>query len=431
MKEEYKYIKWLGVQADTWVKMGFISNEQNNMIIDFYKDNNYPKKQDLLPMILAIIGSILVGLGTILLIGKNWEMLSRETRLVISVFPFLIGFSFAFWFVTKNPNKFYLESSGIFISISIIAGLGLVGQTYHVVSPAQSLYLASALISIPFIYLIQSTLSGIAYVVLVCIAISLSPKVSPDTLFFEGIILILLLVPYILNKKNKTSSFELEWLKGIMLFSGIIIIFSTASTEVFIFEKLIVYGLFLITCNDQKLYNSNFMRYIGIFIIFSIFFSFTFEYRWRYFEFNFDLEQWIILLFLLLSTLILMYRSYQEHQNVSYLPFMMLPLLSMVYNFIPHTEFLENILFWGFNAAFFITAIYYFFTGYKSMIHENSSILKANMGLLLILVIISKWFFDMEISFLARGLLFIILGISFLIFNFIFSRQKRGISHEK
>lgn len=431
MKEEHKYIKWLNIQADMWVKMGFISNEQNNMIIDFYKDNNYPKKQDVLPMILAIIGSILVGLGTILLIGKNWELLSRGTRLIISIIPFLIGFSFAFWFVTKNPNKFYLESSGIFISISIIAGLGLVGQTYHVVSPAQSLYLASAIISIPFIYLIQSTLSGIAYVVLICIAAALSPKVSPDTLFFEGLILILLLVPYILNKKNKASSFELEWLKGIMLFSGIILIFSTASTEVFFFEKFSVYGLFLIACSDQKLYNSNFMKYLGIFIIFAIFFGFTLEYRWKYLEFHFDLDQWIILLFLLLSTLILMYKSYQEHHKVSYLQFVMVPLLSIVYNFLPSTESLKNIFFWGFNAAFFITAIYYFFTGYKSMTQENSGILKANMGLLLILVIISKWFFDMEISFLARGLLFIILGISFLIFNFIFSRQKRGISHEK
>lgn len=431
MKEEYKYIKWLNIQSDIWVKMGFISDEQNNMILDFYKDNNYPKKQDILPMILAIIGSILVGLGTILLIGKNWELLSRGTRLVISVIPFLIGFSFAFWFISKNPNKFYLEASGIFISISIIAGLGLVGQTYHVVSPAQSLYLASALISIPFIYLIQSTLSGIAYVVLICIAVMLSPKVSPDTLFFEGIILVMLLIPYLLGRKNKAGSFELEWLKGIMLFSGIIIIFSTASDAVFIFEKLIVYGLFLIICHDQKFYNSSFMRYLGIFIMFAIFFSFTMEYRWRYFEFTFDLEQWIILLFLLLSTSVLMYKSYQEHHKISYLPFILVPLISILYNLLPNSEFLQNIFFWGFNAAFFITAIYYFFTGYKSMTQENSSIVKANMGLLLILVIISKWFFDMEISFLARGLLFIILGISFLVFNFIFSRQKRGIRHEK
>lgn len=431
MKEEYKYIKWLNIQSDIWVKMGFISDEQNNMILDFYKDNNYPKKQDILPMILAIIGSILVGLGTILLIGKNWELLSRGTRLIISVIPFLIGFSFAFWFISKNPNKFYLEASGIFISISIIAGLGLVGQTYHVVSPAQSLYLASALISIPFIYLLRSTLSGIVYIVLICIAISISPKVSPDMLFFEGLILISLLLPYVLNKKNKASSFELEWIKGIMLFSGIVLIFSTTTSEVFLFEKLITYGLFLVACHDGKLYNSNFMRYVGIFIIFAVFFNFTFEYRWKYFEFNFDLDQWIILLFLLISTSIIIYKSYQDKHKIPYLPFMIIPLLSTIYNFLPSNELIKNIFFWGFNAAFFITAIYYFFTGYKSMTQENSSILRANMGLLLILVIISKWFFDMEISFLARGILFIILGMSFLIFNFIFSRQKRGISHEK
>ena len=54
------------------------------------------------------------------------------------------------------------------------------------------------------------------------------------------------------------------------------------------------------------------------------------------------------------------------------------------------------------------------------------------MGLILILAIISIWFFDIDISFLARGILFICLGAAFLIFNYVFSRKKkRGAGNDR
>ena len=200
MSDESKYIKWLDVQTTMWAEIGLISKEQEINIQTFYKENpNYPKKQDILPTILSVIGSILVGLGIILLVAKNWQFMSRPTRLIISILPFLTGLTIALWLTSKNSQRIYLQAVGIFISISILAGLGLVGQTYHIVSPAQNLYLATALLSLPFVYLIGSTISGIFYVILICIYTAIVPKTSPDILFFESIVLVALIIPYIFH----------------------------------------------------------------------------------------------------------------------------------------------------------------------------------------------------------------------------------------
>lgn len=432
MNDESKYIEWLNIQTSMWTEMGFISEEQNIKIRSFYKENpNYPKKQEILPMILAVIGSILVGLGIILLVAKNWEIMSRPTRLVVSVIPFLSGFALAFWFISKDTKRTYLQAIGIFISISILAGLGLVGQTYHIVSPAQNLYLASALLSLPFVYLTGSTISGILYIVLICIYISMMPNSASDLLFFKSVFLISLIIPYFFSMKNKLSLFETEWLKASIALSGLIIIFATSYDETFIFEKLILYALLLLIAKNMNLYNSHFLKSIGLFLLFLVFFIFTFEFRWDYTSFSFSIDQWIILVFLLLLTSVLMYKLYHENSIDFYSSFMLIPILGIIYNFIPQSEFVQNIFSWGFNISFFAVAIYIFFTGYKNMLQENNGISKANMGLFMILLIISKWFFDINVSFLIRGILFILLGASFLIFNFIFSRQKRGISHEK
>lgn len=432
MSDESKYIKWLDVQTTMWVQMGLISKEQEINIQTFYKENpNYPKKQDILPTILSVIGSILVGLGIILLVAKNWEIMSKPTRLIISILPFLVGFSVALWLISKNSQRTSLQAVGIFISISILAGLSLVGQTYQIVSPSQNLYLATALLSLPFVYLIGSTISGIFYVILICMYTAIVPKTSHDIMFFESIFLVSLIIPYLIRMKNKLSSFEAEWLKGFIAISGIVIIFATTSSEIFIFEKIILYAMLLLIANDMNLYSTPFLRNIGVFLLFLVFFLFTFDFKWESMNSAFTLDQCIILVFLLLLTSVLIYKLYHEHKSETYSIFITIPLLGILYNFIPYSELLKNKFLWGFNLSFFVISIYIFFTGYKKMVQENSGIIKANMGLLMILLIISKWFFDMNVSFLVRGIMFIILGTSFLIFNFVFSRQKRGNAHEK
>ena len=53
-----------------------------------------------------------------------------------------------------------------------------------------------------------------------------------------------------------------------------------------------------------------------------------------------------------------------------------------------------------------------------------------NVGLLVMAALILARFFDSDLNFLLRGLIFIALGIAFLMANLMMLRRK-GVSHEQ
>ena len=110
MRNDLKYIKWLNSQTDIWVNNGLISSEQGTSINDFYGDNNFSKTSNTLTIILSALGSILVGMGIILLIAKIWDMFSSSTKLIISTLPFLSGLSIAVYMLKKEVSRSSLQS---------------------------------------------------------------------------------------------------------------------------------------------------------------------------------------------------------------------------------------------------------------------------------------------------------------------------------
>jgi len=50
----------------------------------------------------------------------------------------------------------------------------------------------------------------------------------------------------------------------------------------------------------------------------------------------------------------------------------------------------------------------------------------VNTGMLMLAILIIARFFDSEISFVIKGLVFIAVGIGFLVTNIVLVRQKRG-----
>ena len=55
---------------------------------------------------------------------------------------------------------------------------------------------------------------------------------------------------------------------------------------------------------------------------------------------------------------------------------------------------------------------------------------QMNFGLLAVTALIVARFFDSDLSFLLRGLVFIALGLAFLATN-IFMLRRKGVSHEQ
>lgn len=433
MDNTNKYLKWLDSQMGDWIDKNLISESQRDEINKLYSEAG-SKKIEILPLILAVIGSLLVGLGIILLLAKNWSVFSRPLRLFISVVPFLIGSVSGFFILLFEKDKSMRQSVGVFIPIAVLAGLGLIGQTYHSVMPAESLYLACALISLPFVYLLNSSIASIIYMVLCCVYITISPVEFMALSLLKASLLLLLLYPYILHLIKNGSSFENSWVHAVLIISGFISLIATTHQSFYFQDNLILYGLIIIFAVNSKSNRLSFPSILGVLLTFVLFFISTFRFRWEdFYSTGFDLESFLMLALLFVALIILSYsRLKGEHGKASLLyAFAIIPVISLIYSLFPYDEWLANIVTWGFNLSFFVVAIAIFINGSKMFIKNEGSIVKANLGLILILAIISKWFFDADISFLARGILFICLGITFLLFNLFLNRKRKGDSYAK
>jgi uncharacterized membrane protein len=122
-------VRGLQDRVIAWKEHGFITAEQAQKIIDF--ENATPARSWIAYGVSAI-GLVAIATGFISLVAANWESISDTTKLAIY---FIIQASLGFGFL-RTANKPGL-SREVFLSLFglfILAGIGLVGQIFHLES---------------------------------------------------------------------------------------------------------------------------------------------------------------------------------------------------------------------------------------------------------------------------------------------------------
>src|SRR5437868_13740985 len=100
-------------------KEGVISTEVAGNIRAYYKSKN-ENPHNRLFVVFAILGSILVGLGIILIIAHNWDELSRPTKVFFSFLPLVIGQLFCGYTLLKKPeSQGWREGSTAFLFFAV------------------------------------------------------------------------------------------------------------------------------------------------------------------------------------------------------------------------------------------------------------------------------------------------------------------------
>lgn len=434
MRIQLNHHKWLINEVASWKLEGIIDTDQAIKILDKYEAEEN-KKPDVLPILVGVIGSLLVGLGIILLLAKNWSILSKEMRLVISVMPFLTGSILGFLTIKFDRDKWEKEAVGVFIAISIVAGLALIGQTYHSVLPERTLFFVAAILSLPFAYFLRSSLGFLAYILFFTIYTMMAPYGQDMiiTIVIAGIFASAMF-PYLLSLEAKNKTFELSWIASALSIVGFMTLVSSARNNTYILETLILYFLIIVLVSAFEKTGMGFLSFLSRIGIFIVFFIMTFQFFWS--ESNFLVVNFSSIVILAGAALGFTAIAIQYNRRINpkgnmMMFFAVIPVLTAVYRILPTNFWTMNIFMWAFNIAFFAVAIWVFVEGVKIHTNQDGSLVSANFGLLLILMLLSKWFFDFDISFLARGILFILLGISFLAFNFIFIKRRGGTTNER
>ncbi len=402
--------------------------------ISLYYDQKQAAKPNRLFTIFGVFGALLVGSGIILMLAHNWDDFSRITKTILAFIPLFIGQCAAGFSILKNKARTWKEASGTFLFFAVGASISLVSQIYNISGDLGSFLRTWTILCLPLIYLLRS--HAVALLVILsstyyATEVGLWNYKSNETPWlYVGFVLAIIPNYWVLVKNsllsNTTTIFS--WIVPVSITVGLAA-FVKGNEELGFVMYMTLFGIFynigrlLVFRELRTLRNGHLIiGSLGTIILLMIF---TFRWPWeemydttiyRSQEFYTSLALGVVAISILGYTVIKKgIRSINSFQ-VSFLIFWGLFFLLSGMSTVP--MILTNIL-------VFVLGITAIKIGADTF---NFGIL--NYGLLIVSILIICRFFDTDMSFVIRGLLFVIVGVGFFITNYrMLKRQQKKLIH--
>ena len=411
---------------DTLVEAKVISNETASKIRTYYQ-NQHDQKPNKLLMVFGILGSLLVGLGIILIVAHNWDNFSKSIQTLFAFLPMVIGQLLVAFSLFKNKSDTWKEGSGVFLFFTVGACLALISQIYNIPGNLSNYLLTWIVLCAPLIYLLKSKTVGILHLIF-------ATYYACEFGYFSGndkspwlyLAMIAFFVPFYLKKlknapkANSTSLFN--WLLPLSLTISIGA-FITSEDFFGFLMYIMLFGLFYNLGRLPVFYHQR-LRRNGLLIIGSlgticVLLFTTFRWFWKEFPQESEFSQtFIITLVLFIISLgvfgyILKTQKLKKTSLFQYVFLIATVIFSIGFTNAILPTVLSNLL----VLALGISAVK---IGADQF---NFGIL--NYGLLIITALITCRFFDTDMSFVIRGLLFVAVGIGFFVTNYVLLKKQR------
>lgn len=410
-----------------------ITQETADRIQDYYT-NKKASSTNRLFIVFGILGAILVGLGIILIIAHNWDELSRTTKTLFAFLPLVVGQALCVYSITKKQNSdAWKESGTAFLFFSVGASISLVSQIYNIPGNLSSYILTWMLLCLPLLYVMKSSIASLLYLIgITYYAAEVGYWSYPSSESYLYWLLLILALPhyFLLYKKRPKSNFMIfhNWIVPL----SIVIALGTVAdkTEEFMFIAYFsLLGLFYLIGDTaffslQKSQNNGY-KIVGSLGIIVLLMILSFDWFWEELR-NKDLQfsEIIATPEFLASTIISVLATgllYINQKNKSLKEIK--PLAPAFIVFI-----LIFILGLTFSISFVLINIYVFVIGILTVKDgaKQDSLGLLNFGLLIIAALIACRFFDTDLSFVVRGILFVSVGAGFVFTNYWMLKKRKA-----
>ena len=393
--------------------------------IRMYYEQKSEKSPTRLMMLFAVLGSILVGLGIILIIAHNWDQFSRSLKSFFAFFPLIAGqIACGYVILKKAGNAVWHEGTSVFLFFSIGACISLVSQIYNVPGDLSTFLMTWMLLAVPLIYLMKSSATSLLYLTGITYYGIESCYFSYDyaETYTYWILLFCALPYYYLLYRNRRNSVHLKFHHWFVSLSIVIMLGSVASrTEEFVFiAYMSLFGVFYMIGNsisfasERRRNNPYFLiGALGTVVLLLIlsFDSFWHHLRNKQFDFAEVIRspEFISSILISLVGLALLLRKWKNNKSRDLKPIDFVFLLFIITFLIGLNSLISVFLI---NVCVFIIGI---FTIRSGAISDHLGIL--NFGLLIITALFVCRFFDTDLSFITRGILFLSVGVGFFLSN--------------
>lgn len=386
-------------------------------------------------MVFGVLGAILVGLGIILIIAHNWDDLSRTIKTIFAFIPLIAGQMLCGYarFVKKD-NPVWNESTAAFLCFAIAASISLISQIYNIPGNLSGFLLVWMLLSIPLIYIMDvSIVSLICIIGITWYACETSYWHYPNRPSYLYWALMASVLPRYLSlfktKRESNAIFFHHWLVPL----SIIIVLGTLAEDhgtLMSVAYMSLFGLFYLLGSQGALarqaVSRNGFKVTGVLGMIIILLMFSFDAFW---EAVLKLpsetsgwlsapELWVTFTLSIIATAMLI-RSMKMHspdtqRDYIFWVFVVFTVLFVIGLYTKLPVVLVNVL-------LFALGIYKIREG-----NQRDHLGVVNFGLLIIIALIISRFFDTDLSFVVRGLLFILVGAGCFLANYQLLKRRKA-----
>lgn len=157
---------WLNEESALWTKEGLIDESQRGRILARYPATEAGSGR--MTFVLRALGVLTLFAAILLVIGHNWEDLSRTGRMAVVVAGLIVIQGIGLTYLVRGRPQG--ASLGLLAGCLMYgAAIALTGQIFHLDAHAPDAILAWALGTLPFALLLDSTLLHLLYVTLAAI----------------------------------------------------------------------------------------------------------------------------------------------------------------------------------------------------------------------------------------------------------------------
>jgi len=159
-------IRWLLGELPQLVSSGVLAPESADALRRHYSSRPAGAPRRLGFILSAVLGSILIGAGIVLLVAHNWDFLSRPIRCAIAFAPLVLSQALAaFVLVRRSESVAWRETAAILNVAAIGTAIALVSQTYQIQGDFARFILVWMFLALPIVYLFRTSVGLSAYFV--------------------------------------------------------------------------------------------------------------------------------------------------------------------------------------------------------------------------------------------------------------------------
>lgn len=436
-QKDRKHVEWLYGELPGLVEAGILPADAAERVQSHYGGLSPANRGAWVMFFCAVAGSLLIGLGVVLLLASNWDHLPRLFRTGLALAPLLAGQILVGHVLQRRMNSAaWREGASAFLFVSVGTAIALVSQIYQIAGDFGNFMLAWILLGLPLVYLMGSSVCAGLYLIGAAVW-AIHAQVSNDWAHFYWLLAILV-VPHLAGLLRREPlalrTLNLLWLLLLSVLLSLGFTFERVMPGLWIVAYGSLLGIYYIagmawhgagrTAWQRPAQTIGFWGIAVLSVILS------FEWPWkeigwhgvRYGDSRFSTwsgaVDYGVTAVLLIGAIVLLVR-----QGTARRPYALIlsafPLLA-AFSYVV-SGFGENLWFSQivFNAYLLALSIATIREG-----AQHGSLGTVNAGMLVLAALIAARFLDAEASFMLRGVGFILVGAGFLAANLYMVRRR-------